>query len=85
MKQIKPRHYEDFVIGTPSWLLYLIRPIGWLMTRLGKQVPISQYYGTSVRRVGKNKVEVTFDLPPRVKQQMIRAIEAGKSIRLFVL
>ena len=85
MKQIKPRHYEDFVIGTPSWLLYLIRPWAWLLASFGRQVPASRYYSTSIRRVGRNKIEVTFDLPPTIKQQMNKAIAAGKSIRLFVL
>ena len=84
MKRSRTRHYEDFVIGTPSGLFYLMRPLVWVWAQFGKSKR-AKYYGTSIRRVGKSKIEVTFDLPPTVKQQMARAIKAGKAIRLFVL
>ncbi len=76
-------HYQDFVIGAPTTLLRLAKPFFWLGGRLGKHP--TPYYGTTVRRVGKSKIEVTFDLPPTIKQQMHKAIQAGKQIRLLVL
>ncbi len=79
-------HYQDFVIAGSTAPLYLIRPMAWLNSKLGhKSTRKNQFYRTTVRRVGKSKIEVTFDLPPTIKQQMHRAIEAGKQIRLMVL
>lgn len=78
------RNYEDFVIGAPSRFFYFLRPFVWAWARLGK-TDSTRYYGTSIRRVGTSKVEVTFDLPPTVKERMQRAVAAGKQIRLFVL
>jgi hypothetical protein len=84
MKQ-PAKHYQDFVIAAPTAPLYWIRPVAWLKNKLGKPARSGRYYGTTVRRVGKTKIEVTFDLPPSIKKQMHNAIEAGKQIRLFVL
>ena len=85
MPKTKPHpHYQDFVISTPSPLFYGLKPLVWLWARFSKSAS-ARYYGTTIRRVGKSKIEVTFDLPPTVKQQMHKAIEAGKTIRLFVL
>lgn len=85
MKQILTSHYQDFVIASPTTPLYLIRPSAWFKSKFGKPDRTKAYYRTTVRRVGKTKIEVTFDLPPTIKQQMHRAIEAGKQIRLMVL
>lgn len=85
MKQLLSNHYQDFVIASPTAPLYLIRPSAWLKTKFGRVNRGSAYYRTTVRRVGKSQIEVTFDLPPTIKQQMHRAIEAGKQIRLLVL
>ncbi|MBI3983814.1 hypothetical protein HY346_00780 [Candidatus Microgenomates bacterium] len=79
------RHYQDFVITTPTSAFYVARPLAWLITRLGWGPKHINYYGTTVRRIGKTKIEVTFDLPPTIKQLMHEAIAAGKQIRLFVL
>lgn len=81
----RPGHYQDFVIGSPKATFYIMRPISWLLTKLGLAKKHPLYYGTSIRRVGNTKIEVTFDLPPTIKQQMHSAIQAGKQIRLFVL
>lgn len=85
LAKARPGRYQDFVIGTPSWLLYLVRALTWVMYHFFGKSPKVSYYGTTVRRVGKSKIEVTFDLPPTIKQQMSKAIESGKAIRLFVL
>lgn len=85
MKQLLSSHYQDFVIAGPTAPLYLIRPAAWFKSKFGKPVKGGQYYRTTVRRVGKTKIEVTFDLPPTIKQQMHNAIQAGKQIRLMVL
>lgn len=84
MKTTTTRYYEDFVIGTPSNIFYFLRPLVWAYNVVKKDKS-RKYYQTQVRRVGKSKIEVTFDLPPAVKQKMHKAIESGKQIRLFVL
>lgn len=85
MSQVRASNYQDFVIGTPKATFYVMRPVSWLLVKFGLIKTRPNYYGTMVRRVGTSKIEVTFDLPPNIKQQMSSAIEAGKQIRLFVL
>lgn len=79
------RHHQDFIISSsPTWLRWL-HPLLWLGLKIKGRKYQANYYGTTIRRVGKSKIEVNFDLPPTVKQQMSNAVAAGKSIRLFVL
>ena len=74
--------YQDFIISDASAIKPLRLVRHWL--RLKVHLPLRAFHGTSVRRVGRNKIEVTFDLPPKVRQQMHQAIRAGKQIRLYV-
>ncbi|MBI4101169.1 hypothetical protein HY441_01690 [Candidatus Microgenomates bacterium] len=85
MQRGRSKHSQDFIISTsPTWLRWA-RPLLWLGLRLKGRKYQASYYRTTIRRVGKSKIEVNFDLPPNIKQQMHKAIEAGKQIRLFVL
>lgn len=79
------QHYQDFVISSsPTWMRWL-HPLLWLGLKAKGRKYQASYYRTTIRRIGKSKMEVTFDLPPNVKQQMSKAVAAGKGIRLFVL
>lgn len=74
--------YQDFIISDAS----TTKP-GQLFKhwfRLKIRRPAKAFYGTQVRRIGKSRIEVTFELPPKVRQQMQRAVESGKQIRLYV-
>lgn len=79
------KHYQDFVISSAPASMRWLHPLLWLGLKLKGRKSQASFYRTTIRRVGKSKMEVTFDLPPTVKQQMSKAVEAGKGIRLFVL
>lgn len=83
--QGKSKNSQDFIISTSPKLLRWLHPLLWMALRLKGRKYQASYYRTTIRRVGKSKIEVNFDLPVTVKQQMRQAVEAGKSIRLFVL
>jgi hypothetical protein len=81
----KSKHSQDFIISTaPAWFRWL-HPLLWLGLMAKGRKSQATYYRTTIRRVGKSKIEVNFDLPPALKKQIHTAIEAGKQIRLFVL
>ncbi len=75
--------YQDFVIADLATHLSQLSRFKRLVRRLGLK-RASGHYITSVRRVAGTRAEVTFELPPSIKQQMQEAIVAGKQIRLYV-
>jgi hypothetical protein len=81
-RQYKPV-YQDFIISDARSTTVWDFIKHWL--RLKTKRAARSTYGTQVRRVGKHKVELTFDLPPTIRQRMQRAVSSGKQIRLVVL
>lgn len=72
--------YQDFIISDASSITFTQLLRQWLGLKVRRN---RAGYGTRVRRVGKQRVEVTFELPPAIRRSMQRAVDSGRHIRLI--